>query len=92
MGDIYGENMSQDDGGDRDIADHLGIHDTYVDGVILCPKKTPQEHLFAVKASTQKVLGKLKMSHKKSPSRIAPVEFSESAKVQSGACLHQQHV
>jgi hypothetical protein len=43
MGDIYGENMSQDDGGDSDIPDHLGLHDTYVDSVILCPKKIPTE-------------------------------------------------
>lgn len=37
--------------------------------------KSPQEELFVVEASTQKVLGKLKMSHKKSPSGVAPVEL-----------------
>jgi DNA-binding beta-propeller fold protein YncE len=37
--------------------------------------KTPQEELIVVETSTQKVLGKLKMSNKKSPSGVAPVEL-----------------
>ncbi|MBL6951737.1 MAG: YncE family protein [Alphaproteobacteria bacterium] len=36
--------------------------------------KTPREELIVVQASTNKVLGKLKMSTKKSPSGVAPVE------------------
>ena len=37
--------------------------------------KTPREHLIVIEASTNKVLGKLKMSKKKSPSGVAPVEL-----------------
>jgi DNA-binding beta-propeller fold protein YncE len=37
--------------------------------------KTPKEDLIVIEASTQKVLGKLKMSLKKSPSGVAPVEL-----------------
>ena len=37
--------------------------------------KSPQEELSVVEISTQKVLGKLKMSNKKSPSGVAPVEL-----------------
>jgi hypothetical protein len=36
--------------------------------------KTPREELIVVQASTNKVLGRLKMSEKKSPSGVAPVE------------------
>ncbi len=38
--------------------------------------KTPGEVLTMIEASTQKVLAKLKMSNKKSPSGVAPVELS----------------
>ena len=37
--------------------------------------KTPREHLIVIEASTNKILGKLKMSRKKSPSGVAPVEL-----------------
>jgi len=37
--------------------------------------KSPQEELIVVEASTHKMLGKLKMSKKKSPSGVAPVEL-----------------
>ncbi|MBT5109319.1 MAG: hypothetical protein HOM25_11610 [Rhodospirillaceae bacterium] len=37
--------------------------------------KTPKEDLYIIETSTQKVLGKLKMSNKKSPSGVAPVEL-----------------
>jgi len=37
--------------------------------------KTPREHLIVIEASTNKILGKLKMSKKKSPSGVAPVEL-----------------
>ena len=37
--------------------------------------KTPREELIVVEASTHKVLGTLKMSNKKSPSGVAPVEL-----------------
>jgi DNA-binding beta-propeller fold protein YncE len=37
--------------------------------------KTPREELIVIEASTHKVLGKLKMSKKKSPSGVAPVEL-----------------
>lgn len=37
--------------------------------------KTPREDLIVIEASTQKVLGRLKMSKKKSPSGVAPVEL-----------------
>ncbi len=37
--------------------------------------KTPREDLIVVQASTNKVLGTLKMSEKKSPSGVAPVEL-----------------
>ncbi|MEH6403696.1 MAG: hypothetical protein V7750_10020 [Sneathiella sp.] len=37
--------------------------------------KTPREDLIVVEASTQKVLGRLKMSKKASPSGVAPVEL-----------------
>jgi len=36
--------------------------------------KTPGEELIVVQASTNKVLGRLKMSEKKSPSGVAPIE------------------
>ena len=36
--------------------------------------KTPREDLIVIEASTHRVLGKLKMSTKKSPSGVAPVE------------------
>jgi hypothetical protein len=36
--------------------------------------KTPREDLIVIEASTHKVLGTLKMSNKKSPSGVAPVE------------------
>jgi DNA-binding beta-propeller fold protein YncE len=37
--------------------------------------KTPREELIVIEASSQKVLGMLKMSKKKSPSGVAPVEL-----------------
>jgi DNA-binding beta-propeller fold protein YncE len=37
--------------------------------------KTPREDLIVIEASTQKVLGRLKMSDKPSPSGVAPVEL-----------------
>lgn len=37
--------------------------------------KTPREELIEIQLSTHKVLGKLKMSNKKSPSGVAPVEL-----------------
>lgn len=37
--------------------------------------KTPREELIVVQASTNKVLGRLKVSEKKSPSGVAPVEL-----------------
>ncbi len=37
--------------------------------------KTPREELIVIEASTHKILGRLKMSNKKSPSGVAPVEL-----------------
>ena len=37
--------------------------------------KTPQEELIVIEASTHKILARLKMSKKKSPSGVAPVEL-----------------
>ena len=37
--------------------------------------KTPREELVVIEASTQKVLGTIKMSNKQSPSGVAPVEL-----------------
>jgi DNA-binding beta-propeller fold protein YncE len=46
-----------------------------VTNTISADLKTPREELIVIEASTRKVLGKLKMSKKKSPSGVAPVEL-----------------